>query len=473
MKIAFYTLGCKVNQYETQALKEKFTDRGYEIVGEQEFADVYIINTCTVTGLADRKSRQYIRRIKKMNPDSVTAVIGCYVQVNPEEAKSIEGVNIVAGTNEKNQLPEYVEAFLAERAYNEKEMTRDYKPSQICHIKEYEELTGYEETGSITSLESRKRAYIKVQEGCNQFCSYCIIPYARGAVRSRAREDIVKEAENLISKGFKELVLTGINTALYGTENGFTSEKTLKDGSRDEPDQVYGIEIIVKLLDQLPGDFRIRLGSLEPTVINASYVRRLLQYKKLCHHMHLSLQSGSDRVLSLMNRHYDSYGYCEIVKVLREFDMGYGLTTDIIVGFPGETDVDFRDSVQMVKQIGFNKVHVFPFSKRQGTRAAEMAAQIPSEIKKLRSTELTKESKTASREFLQSIMGSVRQVLFEEYDESTGYISGFSDNYIKVYCRITEHTQVDNFLNQFADVVFLEIYNEGVSGKLCEKSMPQ
>ena len=409
MKIAFHTLGCKVNQYETQALKEKFQQRGYEIVGEDDFADIYVINTCTVTGLSDRKSRQYIRRVKKINPDSITAVIGCYVQVSPEEAKAIDGVNIVAGTNEKNRLPEYIEEYARSKGVE-------------CHIKEWDELTEYEETGIITSMDSRTRAFIKVQEGCNKFCSYCVIPYARGTVRSRAKEDIIREAESLIGKGFKELVLTGINTALYGLEK-----------TDCESDQVYGIEVIVKELNELPGEFRIRIGSLEPNVINVDYAGRLLKYERLCPHLHLSLQSGSDRILKEMNRSYGNEEYLELIRMLKAHDPGFGITTDIIVGFPGETEEDFQESCRMIEKAGFCKVHVFKYSKRSGTKAADMKGHIAPEVKARRSEELIRVADAAAKKFFARNLGSVRRVLLEQYDPKTGLLEGLSDNYIKVY----------------------------------------
>lgn len=438
MKIAFHTLGCKVNQYETQALKEKFLQRGYEIVGENDYADVYVINTCTVTGLSDRKSRQFIRRVKKINPDSITAVIGCYAQVSPDEAKNIEGVNIVAGTNEKNKLPEYIE---------------EYVNGVKCHIKKLEQLTEYEETGIITSMDSRTRAYIKVQEGCNQFCSYCIIPYARGSVRSRAKEDIIREAENLIRQGFKELVLTGINTALYGLEKG-CSEKE---------DDVYGIEVIVKLLNELQGDFRIRLGSLEPNVIDVNYARRLLKYERLCPHLHLSLQSGSDNILKEMNRSYGSNDYLKLINMLKEHDPGYGITTDIIVGFPGESEEDFQESCRMVEKAGFCKVHVFKYSKREGTKAAVMKGQISPEVKAGRSEELIHIADAAARKFFTQNIGTVRRVLLERYDSRTGLLEGLSDNYLKVYCKGEEGQ-----CNSFANVELIELYHDGVKGNIRE-----
>lgn len=450
MKIAFHTLGCKVNQYETQALKEKFLQRGYEIVGDNDFADIYVINTCTVTGLSDRKSRQFIRRVKKINPGSITAVIGCYAQVSPDEAKNIEGVNIVAGTNEKNNLPDYIEEYVRSKGVD-------------CHIRDWDQLTEYEETGIITSMDSRTRAFIKVQEGCNKFCSYCIIPYARGTVRSRAKEDIIKEAESLIRQGFKELVLTGINTALYGMELRDCDEVTDRSGkfSHNEEEGLYGIEVVVNALNKLPGDFRIRIGSLEPNVIDSIYTARLMKYDRLCHHLHLSLQSGSDRILRDMNRCYTARGYQDLVQLLKEHDPNFGITTDIIVGFPGETEEDFRDSCAMVEESEFCKVHVFKYSKREGTKAAGMKNHISPEIKTARSAELIRISDAAAKKFFTGNIGTTRRVLLEQYDKKTGLLEGLSDNYIKVYCEGGESQ-----CNSFADVELIEFYRDGVKGRI-------
>ena len=342
MKAAFHTLGCKVNQYETEAMKEQFRDAGYEITGEEDPADVYIINTCTVTNLADRKSRQYIRRMKKQCPQAIVAVTGCYAQVKPEEVAALPEVDIVAGTGEKNHLVRYVGEYLQNH-------------SKQTHILEYDALTSYHDKGIITSMDSRTRAYIKIQEGCNRFCSYCLIPFARGQVRSRDPREIILEAQTLIANGFKELVLTGINTALYGTEENFLYPLLPSEQERG----MRGIEIIINRLNALEGDFRIRLSSLEPTVVNADYVKRLLAYEKLCPHLHLSIQSGSDKIIAAMNRHYSREEYLDIVRVLKARDPHYGITTDIICGFPGETDEDFADSVRMVEEAGFLKVHAF------------------------------------------------------------------------------------------------------------------
>lgn len=442
-KIAFYTLGCKVNQYETQGLKEKFAQLGYELVEEQDFADVYVVNTCTVTGLSDRKSRQYIRRTKRINPDSITAVIGCYAQVSPDEVTAIEGVDIVAGTNEKQRLPEFVETCMASR--------RASDHSIACHVLDYGKLGTYEETGTITSMESRTRAFIKIQEGCNRFCSYCIIPYARGTLRSRGREEIVKEAKSLLEKGFKELVLTGINTALYGMEPGFLREEG----------ESQGVELIIKELNDLPGDFRIRLSSLEPTVVDTSYVAGLTKYEKLCPHLHLSLQSGSDNVLSDMNRRYSCEDYMAIVKTLKAFDPNFGITTDIIVGFPGETEADFRDTLDMVKGVGFCKVHVFKYSKRKGTKAADMKGQTAPEVKARRSAALIGAGEREAAGFFMRNAETTRRVLFEEYDERTECWRGHTDNFIEVYCESGA-----DLANTFADVTLEEPYLGGMKGTL-------
>ena len=454
MRVAFHTLGCKVNQYETEAMKEQFKAAGASIVGEDEAADVYIINTCTVTNLADRKSRQYIRRMKKKCPDAVVAVTGCYAQVKPDEVAELEEVDIVAGTGEKNNILFYVQQFLEER-------------QQQKHIKAYDELTCYDDKGIITSMESRTRAYIKIQEGCDRFCAYCLIPFARGHVRSRDPQEVTDEAAALVNQGFKEIILTGINTALYGTEEGFCYP--LRDD--EEAAGMSGIEIIIKRINELEGDFRIRLSSLEPTVINAEYVKRLVKYERLCPHLHLSVQSGSNHVLELMNRRYDRSEYLEIVKVLREYDPLYGITTDIICGFPGETEEDFEDSLEIVEKVKFCKVHAFKYSRREGTAAALMEGQIPGEIKNQRSDRLIEAGERVSAGFMESCRGAVRPVLFEELCEESedddgaegrnSLITGYTDNYIKVYARGDSDD-----LNSIKKVKLLERYKDGMKGEI-------
>lgn len=444
MKIAFHTLGCKVNQYETEAMKEQFRSSGNEIVGEEDWADVYIINTCTVTNLADRKSRQYIRRMKKQNPQAIVAVTGCYAQVRPEELTAMEEVDIVAGTGEKNNLLSYVEQF------------RQQREAQL-HIRTYDELTEYTDRGIITSMESRTRAYIKIQEGCNRFCSYCLIPFARGHVRSRSPEEIVMEASVLIGQGFKELILTGINTALYGTEESFHWPLT----DAEQADGVSGIEIIISRINALEGDFRIRLSSLEPTVVNADYVKRLMKYERLCPHLHLSIQSGSDNVLKLMNRRYNRDEYLDIVRVLKEHDPGYGITTDIIAGFPGETEEDFADSIDMIERVQFCKVHGFRFSARPGTAAAGMKNQIDGNTKNDRIDRLLAAGEESARKYFAGCAKrrEIRTVLFEEWDGQ--FITGYTENYIKVYASGT-----GDHLNSFQKVRLLEEYKDGMKGEI-------
>lgn len=439
MKIAFYTLGCKVNQYETQGLKENFKSLGYEIADSaEEEADVYVVNTCTVTGLSDRKSRQYIRRMKKKNPDAITAVIGCYAQISPDEVAAVEGVDIVAGTNEKGKLPQLIEQYRREHR-------------QIRSVQDYEALgEAYEDMGIITSMESRTRAFLKVQEGCNRFCSYCVIPYARGTVRSRPKEEVLKEAKALLDSGFKELVLTGINTALYGAEPDFPKEES----------GLTGVEILIDAISRLPGDFRIRLSSLEPTVVNVDYVKRLLKYDRLCHHLHLSAQSGSDHVLSAMNRRYDRAEYLEIVRALQEADPGYGISTDLIAGFPGETEADHGDSLSLIEETGFCKVHAFTYSRRPGTKAAEMKGHLAPQVKKRRTQQLIEAGEAAAERFARSCIGQRRRVLFEERSDD-GLWRGHADNFLQVYVDSPQDLE-----GKLMEVALTEAYRDGVKGQL-------
>lgn len=439
MKAAFHTLGCKVNQYETEAMRGQFKNAGFEIAEENDFADVYIINTCTVTNMADRKSRQYIRRMKKLNPHAVIAVTGCYAQVNADEVASLAEVDIVAGTGEKNNLVEYV---------------KEYMRSRTCqrHIMDYDQLCTYQDKGIICSMESRTRAYIKIQEGCDRFCSYCLIPFARGKVRSRNPKEVIDEAKALVSKGFKEIILTGINTALYGTEESF---KHIYPGWAADG----GIEPVIKALNELEGDFRIRLSSLEPAVIDAEYVKSLAKYDRLCHHLHLSAQSGSDKVLSLMNRPYTAEQYMDIVKVLREQDPLYGISTDIIAGFPEESDEDFEDSLRLIEEAEFCKVHGFRYSRRKGTAAASMSGQVNSQTKNMRIDKLIEAGERAAEKFFSRSVGDRRIVLFEEKEGEL--VTGYTDNYIKVYAAGS-----DADLNRFREVKLLEVYKDGMKGEI-------
>lgn len=415
MRVAFHTLGCKVNQYETEAMKEAFTGRGAEIVAEDEPADVYIVNTCTVTNIADRKSRQYIRRMKKLSPDALMVVTGCYAQVAPEDVSSMEEVNLVIGNGLKGGICDAV--F---KAFEESRLPCERR------VLERSELDEFEDMGIVVSSElGLTRAYVKIQEGCDRFCSYCMIPFARGRVRSRDADSVVLEAESLVEKGFREIVLTGINTALYGTEPEFTLSR--RTGEED----MTPLEVIISRINSLEGDFRIRLSSLEPTVVDKEHVERIIRFDKLCHHLHLSVQSGSTSVIERMNRHYTREEYLDIVRAIRDFDPLYGITTDIIVGFPGETAEEFADSVDMVRRAEFEKVHAFRYSRRKGTRADAMGDQIPGAVKSERITELMNAAEDVRREFERKNFSAEHKVLVEE--RSGDFVTGYTDNYIKVY----------------------------------------
>ncbi len=431
MKAAFFTLGCKVNQYETETIREQFRKAGFQIVSEDETADVYVVNTCTVTGLADRKSRQYIRKAHKLNPQAVIAVTGCYAQMDRDTVSQIEGVSVVTGTNEKSLVFDKVMERLSDGA-------------EINDIETDDDLNKYEELGVITEMEGRTRAFIKIQEGCDRFCSYCIIPYARGKVRSRDKDEITEEVEGLVRRGYREIVLTGINTALYGKDLGYD-----------------GIEPLISSICDIEGDFRIRLSSLEPTVIDADYAVRLLKYNKLCHHLHLSAQSGSDTVLKAMNRHYTHADYLDIVRRLREKDRFYGISADIIVGFPGETDEDFDCSVKLVEESELVRTHVFKYSPRKGTKAAVMDSQISPDVKKGRSDKLIRVAAATGENFMEQCCGQVRRVLFERVDESM--LTGYTDNYIKVYVSAEDSAAAEG---EFADVRLEALYLDGMTGQI-------
>ena len=471
MKIAFHTLGCKVNQYESEAMARMFRERGHEIVGERDFADVYVINTCTVTAVADKKSRQYIRRMKKVNPDSIVAVTGCYAQMNPETVSAIDGVDLVTGTNEKHTLPEYVEECVRAKAGQAKaEQTDDENAVDRVHVRPWKELNTYEDTGLVTSAENRTRAYIKIQEGCNRFCAYCVIPFARGTLRSRPLEEILREARQLIDAGYKELVLTGINTALYGMEQQAADTSSAADEpsgpEQQAADAPFGVEQVIAALNELPGEFRIRLSSLEPAVVNADYVKRLLKYDRLCHHLHLSAQSGSDRILQAMNRPYDRTGYLEILEAVRDFDPCYGISTDLIVGFPGEKETDFEDTLRLVEECDFCRTHVFRYSRRPKTRAASMKEQVSPQVKSRRSDALQEAGSRAGASFCGKNLGQKRRVLIEEYLPEENMLSGYTDNYIRIYVPWGEG-RPDGMLDTLQWVRLTELWRDGCRGLLC------
>ena len=448
MRVAFHTLGCKVNQYETEAMKEAFVSRGATIVAEDEVADVYIVNTCTVTNIADRKSRQYIRRMKGVNPDAYVVVTGCYAQVESEEVASLPEVDLVVGNSNKAKICDIVCGVLAGRDLSElADESRLVLPRN--------ELTEFEDMGLVVSSESgMTRAYIKIQEGCDRFCAYCLIPFARGPVRSRPLEDILEEAHMLLDAGYKELVLTGINTALYGTDCGTS------------------IESVLASLDAIDRDFRIRLSSLEPTVVDKNDVERIIRYNKLCHHLHLSAQSGSSHVLGLMNRHYNKEDYLDIVRAIHDYDPYYNITTDIIVGFSGETDEDFQDSVDVTRKSEFGKVHIFRYSKRKGTVGEKLPDEVPGQVKTERAKILASAADEVAKTFIDKNIAQSQhrngnadrdasyRVLTEE--RHGNYVTGYTGNYIKTYI---EDSKKELALGEFYNVQLTQIYKDGCKAK--------
>lgn len=462
MKAAFYTLGCKVNQYETEAVAQEFVRHGCLLVQEDEDADVYVVNSCSVTREADRKSRQYLRRMKRRNPNAVTVLMGCYPQTCPDETDALAEADIVIGTENKLSVVELVEQFLKERKRLDLLTETDSGGVRIrpagpsgCPVQE----TEYNDIGTVKSMLGSKRALIKIQEGCNRFCSYCIIPHARGPIRSRSPKSIEKEALELLKSGCREIVLAGINTALYGLENGFKNDM---EWSSEDLENVRGIEIVVKLLNDLPGDFRIRLNSLEPTVVDRDYLASLLKYEKLAHHAHISVQSGSDSVIASMNRHYSRADYLQMVRTLKAFDKDYGITTDIIAGFPGETEKDFEESLTLVDECGFLHVHAFPYSERPGTPAASMPGKVPVNIRRERVSRLIEKGEAASLRFREGLTGTVQRVLPEEFC-GDGLWRGRASNYTNVWFAAPAEPDLTS---TFVDVTIEKTYNDGVFGRL-------
>jgi len=407
--VAFLSLGCKVNAYETESMKEMFKNANYEIRQFNEAADIYIVNTCTVTNIADRKSRQMLHRAKKLNPEAVVVAVGCYVQAPQSKLEEDDLVDILVGTREKSSVLSLVEEYIRS------EKTRDFKHSVIKSGEENKDWS-YDNT-EVNDAGGKNRANIKIQDGCDQFCTYCIIPFVRGRIRSRDMESIVEEAERLARAGFKEMVLTGIHIGSYG---------------RDIDGESKMLELLTKL-NNVEGDFRIRLGSVEPRLITEEFLEGLVKLKKVCPHFHLSLQSGSTTVLKRMNRHYSAEEYLNSVKLLKKYYDRPGITTDIIVGFPGETDEEFEETVAFVKEVAFLKVHVFPYSKRDGTYAARMNEQIAPEIKKKREDILIKVCEEVSEKYLESFNGDTEQVLLEEEIKGReDYVMAHSTRYIEV-----------------------------------------
>lgn len=413
-KVAFYTLGCKVNQYETNAMIQQFQDHGYELVDFEEKADIYIINTCTVTNMSDKKSREMLRRAKKQNPVSTLVAVGCYAQVGKEKLEQIPEIDLILGTNEKNNIVAYVEKY-------RKEKKREEVVTDVMQMREFQDF------GTITYTD-KNRAAIKVQDGCDRFCSYCIIPYARGRVRSRKIESVVKEAEEISKKGVKEIVITGIHIASYG---------------KDLPGNISLIHLL-EALNAVPTIQRIRLGSLEPKLMTKEFIERLVKLEKICDHFHLSLQSGCNATLARMNRRYTTEEFYEVVTMLRQAYPNVSLTTDIIVGFPGETEEEFEETYQFLQKVQFYKMHVFKYSPRSGTKAAQMKEQIDGNKKEIRSNRLLELSDKNQQEQNKKEFGKVVEVLWEEYKD--GYYIGHTTNYEEV--KINTQEQLENTITK-------------------------
>ena len=416
--VAFYTLGCKVNQYETNAMEQQFIQNNYKIVENTEKADIYVINTCTVTNMADRKSRQMLRRVKEINQSAVIVVCGCYAQVAKTELEQIPEVDIILGINEKNKIVQIVEEYLANK-------------DNIIEVADVSKQKEFLDFGDVTYTE-KNRAVIKVQDGCNMFCSYCLIPYARGRIRSRKIENVVSEIEKIAKQGIKEVVITGIHVASYGKD--FENENIRLINLLEEINKIKGIE-------------RIRLSSLEPTIVDEEFVRRLSKLEKICDHFHLSLQSGCDATLKRMNRKYTTAIYKEATEILRKYYPNANFTTDVIVGFPGETDEEFNQTYKFLKEIGFYKMHIFKYSPRKGTVAEKLPNQVDGNIKEERSKKLIELSNNMQNEKNSKYIGKTVKVLFEEYEN--GYYKGHTTNYMVV--KVPEQEQ-DGFIDNIKDI---------------------
>ena len=426
-KAALHNLGCKVNAYETEAMQQMLEDAGYEIVPFKEGADVYVINTCSVTNVADKKSRQMLHRAKKMNPSAVVVAAGCYVQAAGEELLKDEAVDIVVGNNRKQDLVSILDQYFAEHRGAENII-------DIGKTGEYEPL-------HIRKISDHTRAFIKVQDGCNQFCSYCIIPYARGRVRSRKPEDVEAEVKGLVARGYREVVLTGIHLSSYGTEH--MEGSPVKGGDWDSGP----LWDLIERIHRVEGLERIRLGSLEPRIITREFAEKLAGLPEFCPHFHLSLQSGCDATLKRMNRHYTTEDYLRRCGILREIFDHPAITTDVIAGFPGETEEEFEETRRFLETVRFYEMHVFKYSKRQGTRAAVMEDQVSEQVKARRSDVLLELEKTMSREYRERFAGSRVSVLFEEAAEIGGkwYMMGHTPQYVKAALPLEDGMNREEF----------------------------
>ncbi len=431
--VALHNLGCKVNSYELDVMQQMLQENGYTIVPFDEIADIYIINTCTVTNIADRKSRQMLHRARQKNPDAVVVAVGCYVQTGLEMLEKEACVDLAIGNNRKKDLLPILTEYLKRREVEKGEAGTRAQGCvsdvlDIGRVHEYEEMT-------LRQTAEHTRAYIKIQDGCNQFCSYCVIPYARGRVRSRDRENILHEVEGMAAAGYKEVVLTGIHISSYGTD--FEVDAGHAGGSGfASGEQLMGL---IEAIHQVPGLERIRLGSLEPRIVTEETAARLAAMPKLCPHFHLSLQSGCDETLKRMNRHYTTGEYYKSVEALRRVFGSPAITTDVIVGFPGETEEEFAQTRDFLERVGFYEMHIFKYSRRSGTRAAGMPCQVPDKVKTERSNVLLEMKRCQSFEFRKRYIGGTAEVLLEEIKEIGGrkYCLGHTRDYVRAAVPIS------------------------------------
>lgn len=429
MKIAFLTLGCKVNSYETEQMKSRFEDAGYRIVAFSEQADIYLVNTCTVTNIADRKSRKMLHRARRMNPDAVVVAAGCYVDSAKQKGEVDEAIDLFLSNTEKDRVVELVEAALQQKIAE--------KAEKSCPEKD---VTG---VSAAALAEEHTRAYIQVQNGCNQYCSYCIIPYVRGPLTSKPVEQVREEVGKLAEQGIREVVVTGIHLSSYGVE-GDDARAFVK--AQGKP-----LLELLEAIGEVEGIRRIRLGSLEPRIITRKFVRRLAENEKICPHFHLSLQSGCDSVLDRMNRHYTTAEYQEKVEILREMYRHPAITTDLIVGFPQETEEEFQQTRKYAEQIGFAQIHVFKYSRRQGTVADQMKGQVSEQEKSARSDMLLQTQRELTQQYQDFFWGLVEEVLFEEITEIQGrsYLTGYTDTYVRVAVAVTGLKEAEKKCNTF------------------------
>lgn len=457
-KVAFHNLGCKVNSYELEFVQQRFTENAFRIVPFDQKADIYVVNTCTVTNIADRKSRQMLHRAKTLNPDAIVVAMGCYVETSKDEARKDLGIDVLIGNSDKGHAYEKIVEFLNNKDSNNTE-DKHLLVNDINETKEYDEF-------KLSFTTEHTRVHVKIQDGCNQFCSYCAIPLARGRVRSRKIEDIVSEIEGLCKNNYKEFVLTGIHLSSYGMENyniEMSNENPVGYSEYENAKLIDAIEAVAKI----KGVKRIRLGSLEPRIITEDFLKRLVATGKICPHFHLSLQSGSDSVLKRMNRRYSTDEFLEKTKLIREYFIHAGITTDVIAGFPGETNEEFTETREYMNKVDFYEAHIFKYSRRRGTLADKMDNQLTDKEKSVRSEILIKDANERSRKFREYYIGKRAEVLFEEIIVIGGedYLTGYTREYVKVALKSGD----EKLINEIRDVRIEGFINDEVmSAILCK-----